>query len=732
MAEASLRVGLFVLAVASAVPALAAAQQGQPAPTPATDKAGKTVGEVVVTGQAQAPVQVSIDRKSYDVTKDLQAQSGAIADALRNVPSVQVDAQGNVSLRGDPNVTILIDGKPSSQFEGDNKGLALQSMSASAIERVEVVTNPSAEFRADGSAGIINLITKKARGTGVTGALNALVADGDRFSAGISGGYNAPRLALGGELSVRQDTQKSKLVDDRLTPDPAGGFDALDQTQITNITVNSFNARGSLDYDLTPRTRVGVETRGNYTFFRPSSLTETEASGPSGALADSFLRNLVVHQKRAQGEVSANLRQKLGADGDFALSLSHEEIVDPRVRSGHAFDEVPAIPDVFDQQRLDYHLHRTELKGDFTQPFADMSKLKLGFDVQHDDNAYRNRGFDGLALTPDAALTNLFAFHQTISAAYATYERPLGALTVLAGLRVEDVRIRLDQVTAAQSDENDYLRAYPSLHLGWKLSDTQDLSASYSHRVQRPDPLQFNAFRLLVDPLNFRSGNPHLKPQQTQSFEVGYAYRQTPVLFLATLYYRQNRDGFGDVLTDLGGGVFLTQPQNLATSRSTGLELTLNGKFSPTLSYSVTGGVSSTRLDSLGPTFAPTRELVAAGGQGALTWTPTAKDLFQLNAFVNPKRLTSQGQVEPMMAVDLGWRHRLSDRLAVVVTARDVADSFFIRQSADTPVLIERSKVAIDNKSLRVGLSFSFGGGRPKEPGFDFQNSGGVGPGPTN
>jgi outer membrane receptor protein involved in Fe transport len=727
MAEASLRIGLLVLAAVSAVPALASAQQGQPAP--AADKPGKTIGEVVVTGQASAPVQVSIDRKSYDVTRDLQAQSGAIADALRNVPSVQVDAQGNVSLRGDPNVTILIDGKPSSQFEGDNKALALQSMSASAIERVEVVTNPSAEFRADGSAGIINLITRKTRGTGVTGALSLMAADGDRFAASLAGGYNARRLSMSGEFSVRQDTQKSKTVDDRLTPDPAGGFDALDQTQIANIIIDAFNARGSLDYDLTPRTRIGAETHGNYTFFRPDNLTTTVADRPSGALADGFLRRLIVHQKRAQGEVSLNLRQKLGADGDFALSLSHEETVDPRVRTGHAFDEAPPAPDVFDQQRLDNHLHRTELKGDLTEPFADLSRLKLGFDVQYDDSAYRNRGFDGLALTPDATLTNLFQFRQTIAAAYATYERPVGDLTVLAGLRVEDVRIHLAQVTAGQSDENNYLRAYPSLHLGWKLSDAQEVSASYSHRVQRPDPGQFNAFRLEVDPLNFRGGNPGLKPQQTQSFELGYAYRQTPRLVLATLYYRENRDGFGDVLTDLGGGVFLTQPQNLATSRSAGVEVTLNGKIAPGLSYGLTGGVSWTRLDSLGPAFAPTREQVAPGGQGNLTWMASPKDLFQLNAAFDPQRLTSQGELKPTMHVDLGWRHRLSDRLAVVVTARDVANSFFIRQSADTPVLIQQGKVAFDNRSLRVGLSYSFGGGRPKEPGFDFQ-SGGAGPTP--
>ena len=160
-----------------------------------------------------------------------------------------------------------------------------------------------------------------------------------------------------------------------------------------------------------------------------------------------------------------NLKQRLGSEGDFTLSLSHEQVVDPRVRNGHSFDADPIAPDVFTEQRNDNHQHRTELKADLTQPFADMSKLKLGFDLAYDDNAYRNRGFEGLAASPDPTLTNLFDFRQTISAAYATYERPIGDLTVLTGLRVEDVRINLDQATVGQTDQNDYLRAYPSLHL---------------------------------------------------------------------------------------------------------------------------------------------------------------------------------------------------------------------------------------------------------------------------
>jgi outer membrane receptor protein involved in Fe transport len=733
-----LRIRLISLAIAAATPSLAVAQEVPPAQPPAVKAAApkapppKTVGEVVVTGQSATAVQTSIDRKSYSVANDLQAQTGAITDALRNIPAVQVDVQGNVSMRGDPNVTILVDGKPSSLFEGDNKAQALQSLQASSIERVEVITNPSAEFRADGTGGIINLITKKAKGAGLTGSLRATVGDGHRYNAGGTIGYNSGKLSVVGDLSARHDTGKAMATDDRMQLDPAGGFNSVRQDgPLQRIAADSLQARTSVDYDLTPRTRIGVESHVNLTKFRVDGPDLFTATDPQGAFVDSFERQLNVRQKRNAAEVSANLRQKIGAEGEFVGSLSYEAIVDQRFRDGHTFDQRPDAPEAFDRQQIDNLQRRTELKGDYTQGLAGMAKLKLGYDIDHVDNRYGNRGFAGGSvggLAPDGALTNLFEFRQTISAAYVTYERPIGDLTVLAGLRVEDARMHLDQVTLGQQDENDYLRAYPSLHLGWKLSDSQSLSASYSHRVQRPDPSDFNAFRFLLDPLNFRAGNPHLKPQQTQSFDVGYAYREGPTSLAATVYYRENRDGVDNVLRDLGGGVFLSERANLAQSRSTGLETNASGKLTKTLSYSFSGTLSWTQLDSLGPTSAPTRALTAFGGHGGMTWQPTADDLFQLNAFMIPKRLTAQGHFDAMAGVDLGYRRKLNDKLSVVVTAQDFLRSFHAVGGNNTPILIERFTTSFDTRAIRLGLTWTLGGGRQKEPAFEFTNGGGPPP----
>jgi len=714
---------LIALTLAAALPSLAAAQQAAPSGPPAKAPP-KTVGEVVVTGAGSAPVQSGLDRRSYDVSKDLQAQSGAIADALRNVPSVEVDVQGNVSLRGDGNVTILIDGKPSSLFQGDNKAQALQSLPADSIERVEVITNPSAEFRADGSAGIINLISKKAKGAGRTGSVRTLVGADGRYSASANLGYNSNRLTMTGEVSARADAQKMRTLDLRSQTGAGGDVETIDQTLIGHVFANSASTRGSLDYDLTPKTRIGVEAHGNYTSFRPDNHLHIVADDPALGLADTFDRATFVHQKRAAAEVSANLRRQFAGDGVLTASLSYEGINDSRVRDGETFDQSPPAPAAFDQQRIDNDLSTVQLKADYVQPLPGMAKLKLGLDVEHNDNTYRNRGFAGPApgaLSPDAALTNLFLFERTVSAAYATYERPIGELTVLAGLRVEDVRQTLNQVTLGQRTENDYLRAYPSLHLGWKLSDDQQLTAGYSHRVQRPEPGDFNSFRFMLDPLNYRAGNPHLKPQQTQSFEVGYEYRQTPTVLLATAYYRENRDGVTDVLRDLGGGVLLSERTNAAQSRSAGLELVANGKLTPTLSYSLSTNAAWTELDSLGPSFAPTRSLVSLSGRGGLTWQATPDDLFQVNAFLNGKRLTPQGYADPAFGIDFGYRRKLTDQVFLVATFQDIAGTFHLNQVNDTPLLKERSKINFDTHQLRIGFTWSFGGGRPRDPGFEFQ-----------
>lgn len=708
--------------------AAAAAQSApaQPTPAPAAAKPPSSeVGEVVVTGRA-AEVQVSIDRRSYSLGNDLQAQSGSVADALRNLPSVQVDLEGNVSLRGDRNVTILVDGKPASQFEGDSRAQALQALSAGQIERVEVITNPPAELQADGSAGIINLISRKARGVGPTASSGLTVGERGRVFGSATFGYNGPDLSVTGELNIRRDNRRSFDRDDRERFD-ADGVDlgSVVQSQTSRLTFDVDTVRLAADYALDDRTKLSGEVRAGYYGFTvdgPSLFTQTAAS--TGAVS-AFRRELDLRQYRANGAGSATLTRSFAEPGRrLSLYAGYEAVNDDRDRAGRTAYLTPAAPDAYDRQKLSYDYRRTQVKLDYVDPAAAGGALKAGIDVEVDDNSYRNAGFRGAsqeALAPDATLSNVFLFRQSIAQGYASYERTLGDLVVQGGLRVEDVRIDLEQQTQGQRADNDYRGIYPSLHLGWRFTEGRTLTASYGERVQRPNPLQFNSFATLFDPVNLRAGNPALKPMETRAFELGYEDRTTPALLLATLYYREARNGVADVVRDLGNGVFLTSPENVATSRSAGLELVINGRLTPTLTYNASAGLGWTEMGPQPVGVQHTRSQVAASGRANLSWQATPDDLLQLNLVVNGRRLTPQGHVAPTGGLNLGYRRRIDDGVALVVTVRDVLSSFKRRETIDTPILRGRFRSDADTRQVQVGLTWTFGGrARSRDPGFDF------------
>ncbi|WP_296453544.1 outer membrane beta-barrel family protein [Phenylobacterium sp.] len=717
---------LGLAAMAAAAPAFA--QPAAPTP-PAPKSQPNTVGEVRVEGTAP-PVRTSIDRKSYSVTDDLHATTGSISDALRNVPSVEVDVQGAVSLRGDPNVTILVDGKPSSQFAGESRSQALQSLPAERIERVEVIANPSAEFRADGAAGVINLVTKRARGAGRTGGARVTVGGQGQVFGGANAGYNSKDLTVTADGFFRHDLQKQAFSEDRGRLDPAtGAFAGSTTRSIQPLEFNIVGGRVAADYDIGPKTRLSGELRGQFIDFRLDGFGPTLREDGAGALAQAYDRAIRVDQQRGGGEITAGLLRRFDGEGhDFKLTASFEAVEEDRTRSGSVLSRVPPAPIAFDRQHVLTSLRQVQVKGDYQRPMDGGGRLKAGFDLQWDDNEYDNRGFTGPtqpASTPNAALSNLFRFDRRLLQGYVTYERPIGDLTVLAGLRLEDVSLDLDQVTQGRRDDQDGLKAYPSLHLAWKLDDSRRLTASYSHRIQRPQPEQYNSFRFLIDPITFRSGSADLKPQETHSLEAGFEYRRSPAIYLATLYYRETFDSFTDVTRDLGGGVFLIRQENLGKMRNAGLELTANGRLAKDLTYNVSGNAAWTEIDaSASQGIAGTRSTASLSGRASVNWQVTPNDLIQVSGFLNGRRLTPQGSLGATGMLNLGYRHKFDDRFTLVVSAQDVLNTFRNTIVVNDPTLRSRIRYETDTTQVFVGVVWTFGGGRPRDQGFDFQQGG--------
>lgn len=719
---------LFSAAAIVATPCLAMAQTSAPAPaqggTAAAPQSGaKTapaaVEGVTVTGDNTA-MRSSIDRRSYSVTNDLSARTGSIADALRNIPSVEVDVQGNVSLRGDSNVTILIDGKPSGMFNGDGRGDALQAMPADQIDRVEVMTNPSAAFRPNGTAGIINLVTKQTRKPGATGTVRLNASPDGRYNGGISGNYVSGKLTLSGDAGFRHEEQKAWQAIDRTTAAGTSSQDGAFENEGDMV-----NLRGGIDYDLTPKDRLSGEVRYRRMQF---DTTGSETYETTGAFPD-YVRDTDAAMKRDNKGVSADWRHQFkGAEHQLTAHLEYEQ-TDFSRNSRALTDYADATASLYERFGFGADQERANFKTDYAQPNVGGGTLKTGLDFEWTKNDYDNHGEAGPSWsnqTVDPARTNRFLFDQDVYAGYVTYEKAFGDFTAQGGLRAEQVQINGDQVTGGQTFENDYFKVYPSLHLGYTVNQNNTFKGSYSRRVQRPQVQDLNPYRVYQDPQNYRAGNPYLKPQVTDSFELAWQYRKGPAYYLATAYYRSSEGVVTDVVRDLGDGVLLTTRENLNKSRNGGLELVANGRLTPKITYNVSANAFWNEIDAGNLGFSGTRSATTVSGRANLNWQATPKDFFQINAFTSGKRLTPQGHREPFQMVNLGYRRKVSDKLSFVVTVQDALDSFEDKAVTDTPTLKDVTLRTANVRAVFFGFTWNFGGGKPRPEQFDF-GSGAVG-----
>jgi outer membrane receptor protein involved in Fe transport len=713
-----------LMALASLAQA-AAPSADKPAPAGA-DKPHAVEG-VVVTAAPQQGLGVSIDRRSYSLANDLQATTGSVGDALRNIPSVEVGVQGDITLRGDANVTIMIDGKPSGMFRGESRANALQQLPADQFERVEVITNPSAAFDPNGSAGIINLISKTGRGAGASGSVRANIGDAGRRNASVSGTYNSDRITLNGDAALRHYTQKFELVNHRASLDAATGkfVDGFSVSQGLS-DVDSGTLRAAIDYDIDPKTRLGGELR----YFkldvasRPHEIIETDGSSASPAQ----LTTRTGHLKFGvtDTEASGSFRRAFAGDGHgLTIHLGHEEIGNLSRRPYVYLDDPPPPAGAFQAFLFDQQQAKTELKAEYKRPLPGEAKLTAGYQLQVDDNDYDNRGLAGAGAgtaTGVTSLTNRFRYAQTVNSLYGTYERPFGKLTVLAGFRAETVAVETEQVTLGRTDHNDYARAYPSLHFSYDLGDSQQLSASYAQRVQRPDPDDLNPFRSYGEALVVTQGDPGLKPQETRAYEAAWQYKTSQTYYLATVYFRDSKDATTDLVQDLGGGLLLRTKANLGRRRDGGLEFTANGRLTPQLTYNISGNVYWTEIDATGLGIPKDRSATAVGGRANLNWQATPQDAVQVNASANARRLLPQGYREPIYALNLGYRRKIDDKLSAVVTVQDLFRSQRGHEIFETPVLRQRADRSFDSRVVFVGLTYAFGAAtkRPKEPAFDF------------
>ncbi len=671
------------------------------------------LGRVQVNGEKQI-YQMSIDRKVYNVGKDLASQTGSASDLLQSVPSVQVDIDGTVSLRGSSSVMILIDGKVSPLMNRSSAEV-LQQLPANAISRIEVITNPSAKYTPEGTSGIINIVMNKNVNLGMNGSVSANAGNQDRYNSTLRLSCNPPALKLNGSYGIRRDSRNRVSRDRRSQRDSSGALTSFNEDLASYARPLSHTVSLGLEYQLDSADDVGASGDYFYNGFTRTDHADELLRDSSGIATNQFQRDRYDPEFEKEYSVATFFEHNFG-DEDHTLRLDFNSSGAPEAEHNHYTNHftVPVQPDAFDNTLIRATDDNRQLTLEYANALSDKSNLELGYngEFNRSDLDFRVESFDTSShqFVADAAKTNRFLHHESINAVYATYKRSIGALGFLTGLRAEHVRTNSDLVTFDSSLANSYSALYPSLHLSYKLTQVSELQLSYSRRTRRPDAEDLNPFPEYRDPRNVSAGNPKLMPEYVHSLELGCQFQKDRTSIAPALFYRYTYNGFTTVTQVINDTLSLTTRQNLSSDQSGGVEVVGSFGVADRIDTHVNASVYIDQINASNLGFGHKTAITtwSAAGTSAVNFGPATR--IQLNATCNSSRQTPQGRYSPSFVLNVGVRQNLwGDRCLVVLTVTDVLKTLRRQLVLDTPALRETVVNRRDSRIAYLGVTFRFG-----------------------
>ncbi|HEV2595586.1 MAG TPA: outer membrane beta-barrel family protein [Sphingomicrobium sp.] len=686
---------------------------------PSTSKSQQSVrpGAIVVTG-TRPYTQNLIDRKVYNVSKDLQSGSGSAADVLKNIPSVDVDAQGGVSVRGDTNVQILIDGKPSTTMSSATRADALEQLSASSIDHIEVITTPGAQYKADASGGIINIVTKRNPSAGASGNVHASAGTDGSFALDGTGTGHTGRWTVSGNIGLRRDVRWRPSSDHRLELDPSGQPTSVEQDALFSGPRLARTVAGTIDYDATSRDRLSAH--GSYTrrTGTPRLDQTTIVEDAAGLPTTEYRRYATGHEDEVDSDASASYRHQFAAkDHQFTLTLRRGESVENENRLFHSFYDIPAGVQEIDEQFPRSDELQREVTAEYARPIG-KGTLLAGYDREKDDDDYLNRGIFidpvTLATTIDPTRSNRFHYRQIVDAGYVNYDGSFGTkLAMTAGLRLEATTIATNEIDVRLRHHSSYLRAYPSAHLEFDIADREKLRLGYSRRTVRPDPEDLNPYPVFSDPLSERTGNPNLKPEQIDAVEASYERASKLGSVNVTAFLRRTANEFTVISRLISPTVILTTHENLGSSTALGAEASAQGKLSRAVAYRLSGSLYRDEINASNLGYLQERADVVADAKAGLDVNLTKRDLLQVNANYRGKRLTAQGYRLSSFVTDIGIRHDFPNHMAATLAVSDLFDSrrdrIFLTALNLQETIVRRN----GGRRISLALTLPFGGSEP-------------------
>lgn len=678
--------------------------------------------ETVVIRSEKTTIDIKLDKKVYNIGQDLMVKGGTVSDVLGNIPSVNVDAEGTISLRGNENVKVLIDGKPSNAISVND---ALKMLPADAVDKVEVITNPSARYDAEGGAGILNIVLKKGKTNGFNGTLMA--TGGTPANNGLNGTLNYktsqfnlfttqgytyrsnPGYSKVNSKYLNDDNSPKSYIDEdrqnsRINKGYNGGFGFdwyLDKsttwTNSVNFRKNSGDNEENVNFN-------NFDSYKNFTFFRNRLNQEDQREENI-----EYNSNLVKNFKKTG--------HKLTVDASFSDSKNYSNSI--------IFDNSTLSPlTSTDLTKNNQKQNRNLIQADYVLPIGDKYQFEAGY-----RGNFVNMTTD-YAVINDGVLnnkfTNVLEYKEKVNALYTQFGMKFNKLSMLYGMRFEDSNIDVDQITSSIYKNKKYNNFFPSAFITYELSDNSNLSLNYSKRINRPRGRQLNPFSTYSSNINIFKGNPDLNPNLTDAVDLGFLTKLGKLTLSTSAYYNYTKNSFQMVkyvegLNNVGVPITTSSFVNIGEENRTGFEFTLN--YAPYKWWKVNSNFNFFRVQTKGDFyysyFDALNNLIEKTQNFdniASSWfarinskiTLPSKIDWQTNVTYNGPQNNAQGSVKGMFGMNLGFsKDVLKDKATLALNVNDVFNSRIRRSNTYIPGQID-SQSEMQWRKRQITLSFTY------------------------
>lgn len=671
--------------------------------------------ELEVTAERPVYTQ-TIDRKVFNVENYTLSAGGTALDALRQVPGVDVDIDGNVSLRGSQNVNVLVDGKPSSLTGADRKAV-LENIPAANIQDIEVITNPSAKYDPDGMAGILNIILKENRFAGLNGRFNLSTDADDRYNGSGQINFRNEKINLFTNLGYRHDSRFS-IGDNYRETFFHGGNSILDQDM--DGTRGGSNLFVKSGVELFPGSRntfslTASLNRGGRDYINSLNSLYIPFLSFNGS---EYVRETDTDNSRLGMDVTLSFDRKLEQPKKKLSAFVNHSTHSNEDDSFYSTSALPGSEDVVDPEKQKTIRNRrnstTNVQADYVHPLGKELKLEAGYKgilrLIDDDFLSQSYDFGGLIWNSDDSLSNHFVFAENIQAAYAQISGVRERFQYQLGARAEYASTVSELRTTGETFKNPYSSIFPSGSISFGSPRIFQIQTSYSRRINRPSLRRLNPFPHFSDNRNIQMGNPFLKPEYIDVIELNFSRFEQGRTLTAGFYYRRTLDKMDRIKIVREDGVGITTSENLNESQTYGLEMVLSGRIAPGVRATLSGNVYRDEVNASNLLEDYDRTATGFFGRGFVIWNVRPGTEFMLSGFYRGPRDIPIGRIDDMFLISGSIKQKLmGDRFSVSLRYNDILNTMGFRFETYGDNYAQQSERKWESRILMLTLEYNFG-----------------------